>query len=296
MTRVVSVQRFSIHDGPGIRTTVFLQGCPLHCPWCANPESQPSRPVQRHSRAKCVGCLSCVAVCPSGCISKGADGLPVFDRSGCAGCGKCQKACPAGAISISGRSMSAEEIMAVVERDADYYRNSGGGVSFSGGEAFSQPAALLELLKLCREKGFHSLVETCGEAATEHILEAEPYVDVFYFDVKHSSAEVLKEVTGGDLGLILKNLKALAGTGKVTVRIPCIPGFNLSREVISGIFDIVLDCGLGEVHLLPYHTLGADKYGQLSREYTFPIRSLPAEELEPYALLGREKGLEIKIV
>lgn len=296
MMRVVSVQRFCIHDGPGIRTTVFLQGCPLHCPWCANPESQPVRPVQRHSKTKCVGCLSCVAACPSGCISAGDDGLPLFDRNRCAGCGECEKTCPAGAISVSGRSLGAEEIMAVVERDADYYRNSGGGVSFSGGEAFSQPTGLLELLKLCRGKGFHTLVETCGEASPASVLEAEPYVDLFYFDMKHSDAAVLKRVTGGDLDLILQNLVALAGSGKVIVRIPCIPGFNLDRDVICGIFGLVRGMGLKEVHLLPYHTLGVDKYGQLSREYSFPRTGVTVEELEPFAALGADMGLEIKIV
>lgn len=296
MTRIVSIQRFCVNDGPGIRTTVFLQGCPLHCPWCANPESQPLRPVQRHARGKCVGCLRCVAACPAGCIGTGGDGLPVFDRSRCEGCGACEKACPSGAIVISGRTVSTAEIMAVVERDALYYRNSGGGVSFSGGEAFAQPSALLELLKLCREKGFHTVVETCGEASREHVLEAEPYVDLFLFDIKHADAAVLKRVTGGDLDLMLGNLRALAESGKVIVRIPCIPGFNLSREGISAIYDLALACGVGEVHLLPYHTLGVNKYEQLSREYTFPVNGISADELEPFVLLGKEKGLEIKIV
>ena len=296
MMRVVSIQRFSILDGPGIRTTIFLQGCPLHCPWCANPESQPAHPVQRHSRAKCVGCMACVGACTSGCIQPGPEGCPVFDRSRCAGCGACERTCPAGAIAVSGKQMSAAEIMAIVERDADYYRESGGGVSFSGGEAFSQSAGLLKLLRLSKEKGFHTVVETCGEAAREHILEAEPYVDLFLFDVKHCDADELKRVTGGNLDLMLGNLRALAGSGKVIIRVPCIPGFNLSREVMAGIFDIALAAGIGEVHLLPYHTLGVDKYEQLSRTYTFPRSSLSKEELAPFARIGQEKGLKIQIL
>lgn len=236
--RVSSIQRFSLHDGPGIRTTVFLQGCPLRCPWCANPETQ--------------------------------------EISG-------------------GRMERIEAIMTTIARDADYYRNSGGGVTFSGGEPFLQPGALMALLRSCREAGFHTAVETCGEVTTDVLLEAGPITDLFLFDIKHCDPARFREVCKGDLGRILHNLKALSGSGEVIARIPCIPGFNLDEKTMRDIFDIAAGAGIREAHLLPYHTLAVDKYAKLGREYTWSRKSLSKEELEPFAQMGREAGLTIKI-
>lgn len=293
--RVMSVQRFSLHDGPGIRTTVFLQGCPLHCPWCSNPESQPMHPVQRHKRDKCSECGACIALCSEGAITRGEDGFPYFDRTRCIGCGRCEQACPNEAIAISGKLMSVSEIVDIVKRDKDYYRNSGGGVTFSGGEVFMQPEALLALLEAVKAEGISTAIETCGQTSLEWIERVEPLTDLFLYDVKHSDREVLKRVTGGDIDRIVENLKSLAGTGKAIVRIPCIPEFNLDEVTMRGIYDIALRCGVGEVHLLPYHNLGADKYAQLSKEYAYSCEGLRNEELEPFAEMGRAFGLTVRI-
>lgn len=236
--RVMSIQRFSIHDGPGIRTTVFLQGCPLHCPWCCNPESQ--------------------------------------DPDG-------------------GKEMTVGAVMNVVERDRDYYRNSGGGVTFSGGEAFLQGEGLIALLEAAHAAGIHTAVETCGQAPSGWLQRAEPLTDLFLYDIKHCDGAVLKRTTGGDPDLILKNLRLVAHSGKVIVRIPCIPGFNFDGTTLRGIFSLVLEYGIREVHLLPYHTLGIGKYDKLGRDYPWSREPLRKEELEPYAALARTLGLTARI-
>ena len=291
----MSIQRFSLHDGPGIRTTVFLQGCPLHCPWCSNPESQPPHPVQRHRKERCTRCGECTALCPNGSITLGEDGYPIFDRHNCVGCGACEQFCPNGAIAISGKTMSVDQVMSQVLRDRDYYRNSGGGVTFSGGEVFMQPKALLALLEASKAEGLHTVIETCGQTSMEWIERAEPMTDLFLYDIKHCDASLLKSVTGANLEVIVANLKALGRLGKAIVRIPCIPEFNLDENTIRGIYQIALQCGVDEVHLLPYHNLGVDKYAQLDRAYGCSLESLQNSDLEPFAEIGRALGLSVKI-
>ncbi len=293
--RVMSVQRFSLHDGPGIRTTVFLQGCPLHCPWCSNPESQPKHPVQRHKKEKCSGCGKCVSLCPEGAIRRGEDGTPLFDNKRCIGCGRCEQDCPNEAIAISGKQMGVSEIIEIVKRDKDYYRNSGGGVTFSGGEVFMQPEGLMALLEAAHAEGISTAIETCGQTTLEWIKRVEPLTDLFLYDIKHCDREILKCITGGNLDCIVENLNYLGTTDKAIVRIPCIPGFNLDEATIRGIYDISLRCGVRRVHLLPYHNLGADKYAQLGLSYDLRCESLRHEELEPHADMGRLLGLNVQI-
>lgn len=293
--RVVSIQRFSLQDGPGIRTTVFLQGCPLHCPWCANPESQPVHPVQRHSRKKCSRCLRCVTTCPEGCIQPGPEVFPVFDRTSCIGCGTCERTCPCGAISVSGKPMTVREIMEIVGRDADYYQNSGGGVTFSGGEPLLQPEGLAALLETAKDQGIDTAIETCGNVPSEKILRAALFTDLFLFDIKHADPVILKKVTGGDADLIFRNLAALSGAGSnVIARVPCIPGFNLKETTLRDIFTRVASCGIGTIRLLPYHTYGIDKYRELSLPYTCPMQGIGNEDLETFAQMGRRMGLDVQ--
>lgn len=294
---VMDLERFAIHDGPGIRTVVFLQGCPLHCPWCANPESQVMGAQLMYDETRCTGCGVCAGNCPALAIAFG-EKRPRFYRERCINCGCCEKNCMQEAIRFSGKSMTAAEIMAVVLRDRDYYENSGGGVTFSGGEPFVQFPALLELLKRCREQGLHTAVETCGQTSLSNIRQAEPMVDLFLFDLKHVDEEKLKAYTGGDLQLIMKNLEYLAGVdgNKVILRVPVIPGFNHDSETMSEIIQTACRYGIKTLHLLPYHTLGIDKYKRLGREYPLPCRTfLKKEELNQYRVIGEESGLTVQI-
>lgn len=252
-------------------------------------------PVQRHKKDRCSACGKCVMLCPEGAITRGEDGLPRFDRKRCIGCGKCEQGCPNEAIAISGKQMSVSEIIDIIKRDKEYYRNSGGGVTFSGGEVFMQPDGLLALLKAAKDEGISTAIETCGQVTSEWISRIEPLTDLFLYDIKHCNSEVLKRVTGGNLDLIVENLRTLADTGKVVVRIPCIPEFNFDETTLRGIYDIALHCGVTEVHLLPYHNFGADKYAQLAKEYAYSCECMRNEELEPFAEMGRALGLTIKI-
>lgn len=191
--------------------------------------------------------------------------------------------------------MSVGDIMQLITRDKDYYINSGGGVTFSGGEAFMQPEGLLAILTLLKAEGINTAIETCGHADPRWMLQAEPLTDLFLFDIKHSDPDVFQKVTGGNLQLVVENLKLLSPSGKVVVRVPCIPGFNCTPEVINGIFNISVRNGVNEVHLLPYHTLGVDKYTQLSRAYSGFGESLKTEDLTGYAEQGKSLGLIVKI-
>lgn len=287
---VADIQRFALHDGPGIRTTVFLQGCPLRCPWCANPESWRMGKHLMYWKQRCVGCGRCAAACPTGCIVM-KDGRPAFDRSLCDGCGRCVEACPMSALGLSGREMEPAEILAVVLRDRSYYRRTGGGITVSGGEPFGQARGLEELLALCKGEGLHTAVETTGNAPAQAILACGPLIDLFLYDLKHCDAALLKQVTGGDLSLILKNLSLLPPE-KVVLRIPVIPGFNFEESVIRAIFRLALDRGIRRVDLLPYHILGKGKYERLGLPYSHgDAEALTKKNLSGLKAMGEQMGL-----
>lgn len=309
---VLEVERFAIHDGPGIRTVVFFQGCPLRCPWCANPESQEGRPQLLHVVNRCTGCLRCTAACPHGAVS--AEGpLPRFDRDRCAahcealrpaagpgfsGRPPCVEACPAGALRVAGKLMKTGAILDLVMRDKDYYDASGGGVTFSGGEPFAQAPALLRLLQGARERGLHTAVESAGQIPSADLAAAEPFIDCFLLDIKHAGPERLTAVTGADPGMTGAALDWLGRRcpGKVIARVPVIPGFNDDEASLRGIFRLALDRGIRSLELLPYHTLGRDKYRQLGRSCPWPVETMgdPADLALP-AGWGRDMGLSITV-
>jgi len=294
---VMEIERFAIHDGPGIRTAVFLQGCPLLCPWCSNPESQKIRKQLMHFSKKCIGCGKCKEVCDQNAVEI-RDGRPVFDRNKCSGCGICADHCLSGALRISGEDMTAEEIMGQLLRDRDYYEKSGGGVTFSGGEPFVQYDNLLELLKLCKQNGIHTAVETTGDVLPERFKAAEKYIDLFLFDMKHTDVKKLADVTGGNVKFIFENLRYLASRcpDKVTLRMPVIPTFNYDDASIDGVFEIARTSGFSGVDLIPYHTLGKDKYERLGRNYSFPVeKMLNKEDLLIYKKRGEKLGLRVSI-
>lgn len=294
--RVLEIERFALQDGPGIRTVVFLQGCPLHCPWCSNPESQASSAQLMHSDIRCTGCGRCAEVCPSACISFVPGTLPSFDRESCVACGICRDNCPSGAIRLVPQVLDCDSIVATILRDKDYYLNSGGGVTFSGGEALMQTEALAYMLRRCKEEGIRTAVETCGNVPESCLDAVLPYVDLVLFDLKHTDAERFHEVTGGRLELVMRNLANAAASVPVRLRIPCIPGFNLDDRFFGEAFDIAVRLGISGVDLLPYHTLGQGKYKELGRAYGMDIPALEHKNLEKHVLSGEELGLDVKIM
>ena len=309
MIRIMELERFAIHDGPGIRTVVFLQGCPLRCPWCANPESWELRNRLLYTEDRCIRCGACAAACPSGAARMGdtAGPGPRFDRRSCTACGNCVRTCPTEALRIAGRTMNAGAIMEVILRDRDYYEASGGGVTFSGGEPFFRFPALKTLLERCREEGLDTAVETSGQADPALLAEAAPLVNRFLLDLKTADPRRLREVCGGD-GTVFRNIAWLGshqvsgeespGTAgfRVTGRIPVIPGFNTDEESMAAIFGMAERCGIRQLELLPYHTLGKGKYRELGLEYKGPAeKMMKKEDLLPLAKLGSGMGLEVTV-
>ena len=294
---VFNIERFAIHDGEGIRTAVFLQGCPLRCSWCANPESQTIGKNLMFLRKKCAGCGTCVQHCTQQAVSL-VDGHAQIDRSRCVRCGACAEACPQAALKIIGQGMTAEEIFSVVIRDMDYYRQTHGGLTLSGGEALLHIDALQPLLQSCKSHQIPIDFETCGHVPSEHIEKALSWTERFLYDVKTTDAEKFYRMTGGNLALVLKNLEIIAerDAKKIVVRIPVIPTFNHTEREIQAILDVALRLNISRVDLLPYHTLGMTKYAQLGREYPFTEKkSLSPEALRSYAEMGRKMGLTVTI-
>lgn len=292
---VTEIERSAIHDGPGLRTVVFLQGCPMRCFWCCNPETQPIRPVMLHDRKKCVGCGACVPVCPRGAISL-EGGKAQVDRTLCQGCGSCVEVCPVAANAISGKEMYLTDVLDVVSRDKAYYDSTGGGLTLSGGEPLLQPAAV-ELLRMAKEKGISTWVETTAFVPWEILEKAAVYVDGFYVDYKHCDAAALRKATGGELPIIEENIRWLVELGaNVTLRTPVIPGFNEERDVLKGCFAFSKCLGLGKHVLLPYHSLGRGKYEKLDLNYAMDgVPNMLPEALADAAALGEAMGLRIQI-
>ena len=276
---VFEIERYALHDGPGIRTVVFLKGCPLRCWWCCNPESQNPLPELIYRRDKCIGCQSCIKVCPSEALSFGDHGLEIAaDR--CTRCGLCEEVCGTEALMVIGREMTALEVLGEILKDVQFYRKSGGGVTFSGGEPFQQKDFLIETLRLCHEEHIHTAVETCGLINPEDLREALPYIDLFLYDFKEMIPELHQRFTGVSNEAILKNFIFLIESGRdVTVRIPIIPSCNYRDENIDRIIRFLRRYAPGaRVDLLPYHRLGKSKYNNLKKNYALDKIEPPAPE------------------
>lgn len=250
---IFDIQRGSFVDGPGIRTTVFFKGCNLRCAWCHNPESQSFKPQMLFYKDKCIGCGKCNEVC---------------DNENCILCGKCELYCPADARKICGKEYNADDVWAEVEKDKAYYENSGGGVTFSGGECMLQIDFLSEILKKCKENGIHTAVDTAGSFGFTNFEKVLPFTDLFLYDIKCFDSEKHKRYVGADNELILKNLKKLfSADAKIWIRIPVIPDFNDSIEEMQKIKSFLAECGTPErVELLPYHAMGQNKYMAIGKK------------------------------
>ena len=286
---VFNIQRYSLHDGPGLRTVVFLKGCPLHCPWCSNPESQLASPQVFYNRERCMRCGACRAACPNGCITVGDDGFNRIDRERCDGCSGmehalCESVCVCEAIKSVGTSRRASDIFAEVVRDEICFRKSGGGLTLSGGEPLLHAEFCCDLLRLCHLAHIATAIETTGFVRTETIRRILPFTDLFLYDIKHTDGEKHRRVIGADNALILENLRYLrAMDANVIVRIPLIPGFNADLPELFKIRDLAISIGVREIHLLPYHIWGENKYAFLDRAYGMHCPAMDGAEAERIA-------------
>lgn len=279
---IFNIQRFSIHDGPGIRTTVFFKGCPLSCLWCSNPESQKTGCELEVVAGNCIGCGACMKACPNGAISFSEEGVCV-DRAKCRGCGRCARECYAKALKYVGETMTTEEVFEEIKKDMVFYKNSGGGVTFSGGEPLLQGEFCLEVVKRCREEGIHTAIETSGYGEPQIAEELAGQLDLIFFDIKHSDPEIHKKLTGVSNERILENLRRMQKDAKtIIVRTPIVPGYNDGEENVRRTAEL---CGelekVKEWELLPYHNLGEHKYEAIGKAYGLAGEETPrAEQME----------------
>lgn len=296
MINICNLERFATHDGEGIRTVVFFQGCPLRCPWCANPESQQIKTYLMYDQHKCVGCRQCEKNCPSSAIEFIDDKFH-WHESKCINCKTCEDMCLNDAISFVGEKLSIDEIMNEVLKDKEYYENSNGGVTISGGEPFVQFDGFLELLKRCKEEKLNITVETCGQFPLRNLIEAYPYIDTYYFDIKHLDDDIYKKVVKGDLDRVTKNMEYLLrrDSKKVVFRVPVIPGFNDEEEILTAIIDLAKVSNVKEVHFLPYHTLGMVKYDKLLNNYEWDQRMMNEKHLQKYVKIAKLRNVNLKI-
>ena len=287
-----NIQKFSIHDGPGIRTTVFFKGCPLRCEWCSNPESQIKNVQILHDQSKCSYCLSCVAACPNGAITH-EDNKIIINEDKCVGCLTCVNSCPNRALSYEGDYQTIEEIVDICMQDIDFYEESGGGVTISGGEGMSQPDFLKKLIAELKKNSVHVAIETTGYVKKGTFEELAKELDLLLFDVKHYDREKHYNGTKVYNDLIVENLKWAIDNGiEVLPRIPVIPDFNDSLEDAEGLAKLLVEVGAKKVQLLPFHQFGEKKYELLNRNYKYKNKkALYPEDLEEYQKIFLDKGL-----
>lgn len=295
---ISEIQRFCVHDGPGIRTTVFFQGCPLHCRWCQNPETISPHPLLLFSTELCAGCGACVEACPHGAISMGEDGLAHTDPATCTRCGTCCEPCYFLARKLSSRPYTVDRLFDAVMRDEVVFRNSGGGITISGGEPLMHPDFCAELLQRCKAAGIATSVETAGYIPQQTIDRFIPVVDTFLFDLKLFHLKPHREWTGVDNGLILSNLRRVTDLhDNVVIRVPLIPGVNDTKEEFTAMMDFAAGLRrINSVHLLPFHQLGAGKYDLLGVKYTLSDLSEDNEEgIARCEAIAKAHGLRVDI-
>ncbi|HUD75422.1 MAG TPA: glycyl-radical enzyme activating protein [Terracidiphilus sp.] len=287
--------RFSLHDGPGIRTTVFLKGCPLNCRWCHNPESQSHEPELINFDERCIHCGDCAAGCPHGALH--LDQRLTRDPELCQRCGECVQACPSGARQLAGRWMTVPEVLTEVLKDEVFFDESRGGVTISGGEPLFQAGFVEALLAACHARRIRTALDTCGFADPGVMRRVSEHVDLFLYDLKLMDSEKHQRYTGVKNDVILQNLKMLAERGShIIVRVPVIPGVNDDRENFGALSEYLSSLGLKDIDLLPYHRLGSDKYLRLHMLCGMEEIDPPTtEQMETIASRLRRDGFHVRI-
>ncbi len=277
---IFNIQKFSIQDGPGIRTTVFMKGCPLRCPWCSNPEGMSSEPEIMTHDAKCIGCGKCAEACPIDAISFTEEEGRIIDWERCNNCLECAEVCPSKSIEAKGEYKTVEEVFEVAAQDEPFYRNSGGGITVSGGEALLQWEFVLAFFKKCKQANFHTTLDTTAYCKWEHMEKVLEYTDLILFDVKNMDPEKHKEKCGVDNKLILENLEKAAKKTKLWLRLPLVPGYNDSEADIRLVAELAKRTNAEKVSVLPYHEYGKQKYSRVGKEYNFDEADILAPEDE----------------
>lgn len=295
--KIFNIQKYSIHDGPGIRNTVFMMGCPLSCWWCHNPESQSLEEQLMIFPNRCIGCMACIEVCEQGAIRE-VNGMVVTDKGKCINCGNCTHVCYPGAREMSGKIMSVEEVVKEVLKDRDFFEESEGGVTFSGGEPLMRPDFLITLLKEMRKCGIHTTVDTSGFASKKTIEEVSKYTDLFLYDLKHMDPNEHEKYTGITNDIILDNLRYLHDLGKeIIIRIPIISGVNDSEKDLNAFRDFIKTLpNIKGINLLPYHKIGEEKYKRLGINYKMAGVEEPSDEKMDFALqILKGTGKDVQI-
>lgn len=297
MGYVSNIQKFSVNDGYGIRTIVFLLGCTLRCRWCQNPETLENKPALMYVADLCKGCSRCKGVCPMGGRQISAEERIALNRDQCIQCFECAEACPYEALKLSGREMSTEQVLDEVMKDKVFYHQTGGGITVSGGEPLMQVDFTAELLKLVKNEGVGTCIETAGNVPWTYFEKVLPDTDLFLYDLKFIDAALHKEWTGCDNARILENLQKLAAYNKeIIVRIPLIPDVNDGAEFRSIIDHVATMKRINEIHILPFHQLGSSKYDQLGMDYAMKAHREDnddmVDECEKYAI---KKGFRVSV-
>jgi len=295
---VFDIQKYSIHDGPGIRTLIFFKGCTLRCLWCSNPEGQLSEKEIVYNNERCIHCFSCLEACPIGAIHI-RENNPVIDKRKCSLCGNCLETCYPEALKLYGRDMDIDQIMTEIRKDYLFYKNSGGGVTFGGGEPLLWPDFIADLEEKCKKEGIHTAVETCGAVPWCNIEKVIPTTDLFLYDLKHMDSAKHKEFCGQSNERILENLETLSKETKaeVIIRVPIIPGYTNGRWNIREIAGFVSRLTkVKKVHILPYFKYHLKKYKWLGREYLLEKVEPPSEEeMDKIKTLIEKQGLRVYI-
>ena len=292
---IFDIDHFVVHDGKGIRTCIYVKGSPLHCEWCHSPESQKTDPQILFAASRCSLCGLCVSECGNG-AQRIQDGKRMFYRELCSECTACTQVCNQGALTVSGKRYTPSQVVKEVAADKPFFKNSGGGVTISGGEVLTQADFVTEILRLLKKEQIHTIIETSGYGDTKKLLKMADYTDIFFYDFKLGEKERFRRYIGGDVEVVLSNLKQLRKvTDHIVLRIPIIPGITDTPENIGSLYETACENKIHEIHFLPYNTSAGAKYEWCGRTYKLGERTMDAERLKRYKE-NAPKGIQVFIM